>query len=40
MRKAARNWSIFTRRWTCGTSSLVSRAALLGGAFLFGMFAA
>lgn len=40
MRKASRTWSIFTRRWTRGTGALVSRAVLLGGAFLFGMFAA
>jgi len=40
MRKAARTWSIFTRRWTGGTSFMVARAALLGSAFLIGMFAA
>jgi len=40
MRKATRTWSIFARRWTRGTGSLVGRAALLGGAFIFGMFAA
>jgi hypothetical protein len=40
MRKATRTWSIFTRRWTNGTGSLVSRAMLLGGAFLVGMIAA
>lgn len=41
MRKATRTWSIFTRRWINGTaSSLVSRAMLLGGAFLVGMIAA
>lgn len=40
MRKATRTWSIFARRWTPGTGSLFGRAVLLGGAFLFGMFAA
>jgi len=40
MRKATRTWSIFTRRWTNGTGSIVSRAILLGGAFLVGMIAA
>ena len=40
MRKASRTWSIFARRWTRGTGSLVGRAALLAGAFLFGMVAA
>ena len=40
MRKATRTWSIFTRRWTNGTGSIVGRAMLLGGAFLVGMIAA
>lgn len=40
MRKATRTWSIFARRWTSGTGSLVGRAVLLGGAFLIGMIAA
>lgn len=40
MRKATRTWSIFARRWTRGTGSLVGRAMLLGGAFLIGMIAA
>jgi len=40
MRKASRTWSIFARRWTRGTGSLVGRAMLLGGAFLIGMIAA
>lgn len=39
MRKATRTWSIFARRWTCGTGPLVGRAMLLGGAFLIGMVA-
>jgi len=39
MRKATRTWSIFVRRWTSGTGSIVSRAVLLGGAFLLGMVA-
>ena len=40
MRKATRTWSIFARRWTRGTGPMFGRAVLLGGAFLFGMFAA
>ena len=40
LRKATRTWSIFARRWTSGTGSLIGRAVLLGGAFLIGMIAA
>jgi hypothetical protein len=40
MRKATRTWSIFVRRWTPGTSAMLGRVLLLGGALLLGMVAA